>query len=179
MIACFDDTGLDAARAVALSPVIGTGEAAFHVASLICEKFAVVTTLDRSVGVIENNLIRYGLAARCVRVKATGLGVLSLEDPTSQGRHRIAAAIEEAKRDDGADAVVLGCAGMADLAAALSAQCGLPVVDGVAAAVTLAEGLVRLGLKTSKLGGYAPPLPKATAVAPEKIASGISALRKV
>jgi allantoin racemase len=179
VIACFDDTGLDAARALARAPVIGIGEAAFHVASLICGKFAVVTTLDRSVGAIESNLIRYGLAARCVRVRATGLAVLSLEDPSSQGRQRIAAAIETAKRDDGAEAVVLGCAGMADLAAALSAQYGLPVVDGVAAAVTLAEGLVRLGLKTSKLGGYAPPLPKATTVALERIAAGMAAPRKM
>jgi allantoin racemase len=105
--------------------------------------------------------------------------VLSLDDPSSQGRQRIASAIESARRDDGAEAVVLGCAGMADLAAALTAQCGLPVVDGVAAAVALAEGLVRLGLKTSKLGGYAPPLPKATAIAPERIAAGIAGPRKV
>jgi len=55
---------------------------------------------------------------------------------------------------------VLGCAGMADLAAELSATHGLPVVDGVAAAVTLAESLARLGLKTSRLGPYAAPRPK-------------------
>src|SRR5277367_522872 len=61
IIACFDDTGLDAARSLALAPVIGIGEAGFHVASLICEKFAVVTTLQRSVSAIENNLVRYGL----------------------------------------------------------------------------------------------------------------------
>src|SRR5438067_532625 len=59
-----------------------------------------------------------------------------------------------------AEALVLGCAGMADLAAELTARHGLPVVDGVAAAVALAETLVRLGLRTSKLGGYATPLPK-------------------
>ena len=49
---------------------------------------------------------------------------------------------------------------MAELAASLSAEHGLPVVDGVAAAVKLAEGLHGLGLKTSKAGGYAPPRPK-------------------
>lgn len=56
--------------------------------------------------------------------------------------------------------IVLGCAGMADLAAELSATHGLPVVDGVAAAVTLAESLVRLGLTTSRLGPYAAPRAK-------------------
>jgi allantoin racemase len=49
---------------------------------------------------------------------------------------------------------------MADLAAALSAEHKLPVVDGVSAAVALVEGLVRTGLKTSSRGGYAPPVDK-------------------
>ena len=56
---------------------------------------------------------------------------------------------------------MLGCAGMADLAADLSKRCGLPVVDGVAAAVVLVEALAALGLRTSKVGGYAAPLAKA------------------
>ena len=159
VIACFDDTGLDAARALAQAPVIGIGEAAFHLASLIAGKFSVITTLERSVPAIAHNLVRYGLAARCARVRAADIAVLSLEEPGSLALERISAEIEVAKRDDRAEAIVLGCAGMADLAASLSRQHGLPVVDGVAAAVVLAEGLVRLKLTTSKLGGYA-PLPK-------------------
>jgi allantoin racemase len=55
---------------------------------------------------------------------------------------------------------VLGCAGMVDLAADLSVRHRLPVLDGVACAIKLVETLVGLGLKTSKIGGYAPPLPK-------------------
>jgi len=171
IIACFDDTGLDAARALAAAPVIGIGEAGFHVASLICERFAVVTTVEASVPAIEKNLVRYGLASRCACVRATGLAVLSLQDVNSQAHERIAAEIESVKRNEQAEAIVLGCAGMAGLAAALSKQCGLPVIDGVAAAVTLAQALVRLGLKTSKLGGYMSPLPKAMAVPPRKLAS--------
>ena len=57
--------------------------------------------------------------------------------------------------------IVLGCAGMADLAARLSEQHGLPVLDGVASAVKLAEAFGALGLKTSKIGAYAAPRPKA------------------
>ena len=52
---------------------------------------------------------------------------------------------------------MLGCAGMADLADELARKHGLPLVDGVTAAVTLAEALVRLGLKTSRLGAYSSP----------------------
>ena len=160
IIACFDDTGLDAARSLATAPVIGIGEAAFHAASLIAGKFSVITTLSRSVPAIEHNLVRYGLATRCAKVRASEVAVLSLEDPKSDARSKISAEIELAKTHDRAEAIVLGCAGMADLAAALSDQHQLPVIDGVAAAVGLIEMLGRMKVKTSKLGGYASPLPK-------------------
>ncbi len=160
VIACFDDTGLDAARAIAQAPVIGIGEAAFHVASLIAARFAVVTTLGVSIVPIEHNLKKYGLFERCARVRAAEVPVLALEARNDEACAKISGEIIAAIRDDRADAIVLGCAGMADLAAELAALHGLPVVDGVAAAVTLAEGLVRLGLKTSRLGPYAVPRPK-------------------
>ena len=56
VIACFDDTGLDAARCLTAKPVIGIGEAAYHMASMISNKFSVVTTLARSVPALEHNL---------------------------------------------------------------------------------------------------------------------------
>lgn len=161
VIACFDDTGLDAARALSSKPVIGIGEAAFHVAALVAEKFSVVTTLGRSIPTISANLTRYGLAARCARVRAAEVPVLALEDPNSDACERISQEIARALAEDGAEAIVLGCAGMTDLARMLSARHGVPVIDGVAAAVTLAEGLVRIGVTTSKIGGWAAPLPKA------------------
>jgi allantoin racemase len=86
VIACFDDTGLDAARALARAPVVGIGEAAFHLASLIAGSFSVVTTLERAVPAIRQNLVRYGLAARCARVRAADIPVLALEDPASDAR---------------------------------------------------------------------------------------------
>lgn len=86
--------------------------------------------------------------------------ILELDNPSSDASQRIGEEIERAKAEDRAEAIVLGCAGMADLAAALSREHGLPVVDGVGAAVKLAEGLVSLGHKTSKHGGYAAPRAK-------------------
>ena len=55
---------------------------------------------------------------------------------------------------------MLGCAGMADLARRLSEEFGVPVIDGVSAAVKQAEALAALGLFTSKRGAYAAPSPK-------------------
>ncbi len=157
VIACFDDTGLDAARCMTEKPVIGIGEAAYHMASMISNKFSVVTTLARSVPALEHNLHRYGLMARCARVRSSEVAVLELEEPGSDARNRISAEIGRAVAEDRAEAIVLGCAGMADLADALAQAHGLPVLDGVTCAVGLAETMVRLRLLTSRLGGYSPP----------------------
>lgn len=156
IIACFDDTGLDAARCLTDRPVIGIGEAAYHFASMLANKFSVVTTLARSVPALEHNLHKYGLAARCARVRSSEVAVLELEHPGSDACNRISVEIGRAVVEDHAEAIVLGCAGMADLAERLAGEHGLPVLDGVTCAVRLAEAMVGLGLRTSRLGGYAP-----------------------
>jgi allantoin racemase len=163
VIACFDDTGIEAARCATGAPVVGIGEAAFHMASLIAEKFNVVTTLARSIAPLERNLVKYGLSVRCARIRASNVPVLALEEPGSDARRTIEAEIASALAEDGAEAIVLGCAGMTDLARDLERKAGVPVLDGVACAVSLAESLVRVGLKTSKRNTYAQPLAKAYA----------------
>ncbi len=106
---------------------------------------------------IEHNLHRYGMMARCARVRSSEVAVLELEHAGSDACNRISAEIDRAMLEDRAEAIVLGCAGMADLAGRLAKQHGLPVLDGVSCAVKLAEAMVGLGLRTSRLGGYAPP----------------------
>lgn len=157
VIACFDDTGLDAVRCLTDKPVIGIGEAAYHMASMVSNKFSVVTTLARSVPALEHNLHRYGLMARCARVRSSEVAVLELEHPGSDACNRISAEIGRAIAEDRAEAIVLGCAGMADLAEALATEHGVPVLDGVTCAVGLAETMVKLQLLTSRVGGYSPP----------------------
>ncbi len=163
VIACFDDTGLDAARCVLDAPVVGIGEAACHMASLLAARFSVITTLARSISPIEHNLVKYGLASRCARVRAAEVAVLDLEDPASDAYTHISNEIRAALKEDRAEAIVLGCAGMTDLAARLSKEHGVPVIDGVGAAVKLVENLAVLGLKTSKRSTYAAPRAKAYA----------------
>lgn len=167
VIACFDDTGLDAARCLTDRPVIGIGEAAYHMASMLANRFGVVTTLARSVPALEHNLARYGLSARCSGVRASDVAVLALEHAAPDALARIDAEITAAVAQDQAEAIVLGCAGMADLARDLSTRHGLPVIDGVAAATRLAEAMAGLGLRTSRRGGYAPPRSKAEKLAAE------------
>lgn len=155
VVACFDDTGVDAVRCLTSAPVIGVGEAAYHAASMISPKFSVITTLSRSLAGLEANLLRYGLDRRCVRVRASDVPVLKLEENDPKTIDIIRSEIRAAIDEDRAEAIVLGCAGMTDLMAHLSEEFGLPVVDGVACAVTFAEALVKSRLTTSKLCSYA------------------------
>ncbi|OLP61251.1 Asp/Glu/hydantoin racemase [Xaviernesmea oryzae] len=159
VIACFDDTGLDAARALASVPVLGLCGSALMTAGFLAQRFSVVTTLERSRVLIDNLARHYGMAGRA-RVRAADIPVLDLEHPGSGALERLQAEIERALDEDGAEAIVLGCAGMADLAARLQGQYGVPVIDGVSAAVKQAEALVAQGLKTSKRSAYAAPLAK-------------------
>ncbi|AMM30871.1 Asp/Glu/hydantoin racemase [Sinomonas atrocyanea] len=142
-------------------PIVDITEAAAATAMYLGHKYSVVTTLDRAVPLIEDRLKLAGLGARCASVRASGLGVLELEEDPERAVKEIVAQAESAVYDDKAEVIVLGCGGMSGLDAQIRERCGVPVVDGVAAAVAVAEGLVRLGLTTSKVRTYAAPRPKA------------------
>lgn len=141
-------------------PVVDITEAAASTAMYLGHKYSVVTTLDRAVPLIEDRLKLAGLTDRLASVRASGLAVLDLErDPDAA----VKAIVEQSARaveEDRAEVICLGCGGMAGLVDEVKARTGVPVVDGVAAAVTVAESLVRMGLSTSKVRTYAPPRPK-------------------
>src|SRR6476620_7415307 len=159
VIACFGDPGLDAARELAHGPVVGVAEAAMHAASFLGRGFSVVTTLGRTRGRAWELAARYGMSSFCRNVRACEIPVLELDIPGSQAREVITQECKRAVEDDEAEVLVLGCAGMADLCSYLSAQVGVPVVDGVAAATRTVESLVALGLSTSTRSEYAAPGP--------------------
>ncbi|GIG28882.1 aspartate/glutamate racemase family protein [Cellulomonas marina] len=163
VLACFGDPGLDAARELARGPVLGIAEAAMHAATMVGRRFSVVTTLGRTVGRARELVDRYGFAGACAGVHAVEIPVLALEDPRSGAREAVTERCRRAVVEDGADVVVLGCAGMAELCAHVSAEVGVPVVDGVAAATALVAALVGIGLRPGAGGEYAPPPPKPVA----------------
>lgn len=160
VVACFGDPGLNAARELVRAPVVGIAHAAFQMASLIATRFSVVTTLSRTCVIAEHLLHSYGYAHLCRRVRAAEVPVLDLERDPDIAYRRIVEEARKARDEDGIGAIVLGCAGMADLAPRIGEAIGLPVVEGVGAAVVLAESLVTLGLRTSKTGDLAFPPPK-------------------
>ena len=160
VIACFGDPGLDAARELTTAPVLGIAEAAFHAASFVATGFSVVTTMSRTCVIAERLVHRYGFERTCRGIHGTDIPVLALEACSDDTVAQIEAAARAALKQDRSGAIVLGCGGMAALCRTLQQRLGVPVIDGVSAAVKLAETLVALNLKTDKRGDYAPPLPK-------------------
>lgn len=144
VIACFDDTGLDRMRAAAHCPVLGLGQAACASAAMLGLRYAVVTTLEVSVPVIAGNIRAAGLGALCASVRASGIPVLEVEAGGPQVVARLAATACAARDGDAAEAIVLGCAGMAGLKADITRASGLPVIDGVEASARLARALAPL-----------------------------------
>jgi allantoin racemase len=156
VIACFGDPGLKAGRELARGPVVGIAEAGMRTAAYLGRGFSVVTTLSRTVGHARDLTEEYGVARQCLGIHACEIPVLDLEtDP--HARATILRACQEALAADGSDAIVLGCAGMANLCHQLSTELGVSVVDGVAAAATTIEALVRMRLTTGKLGEFSQP----------------------
>lgn len=161
VVACFDDTGVDAARCMTTAPVLGLCEAAMRMAAAVSSRFAIVTPMAVSVRPLEHLVAKYGASSQCV-VRAAGVRTLDFEGANAKSAY--AALKKQAEiclADDYAEAIVLGCAGMTDIANRLQEELGIPVIDGVSAAVKMIEAMAFLGLRTSKAGAYAKPPIKA------------------
>jgi allantoin racemase len=160
VIACAGDPGVAAARELVDGPVIGIAEAAMHMACLVAHRFSVISVVDRIKPMLTDMVQLSGLAPRCASIRTTGLGVLEIERDWDEALRRLAEQGRRAVSEDGAEAIVLGCAGMGPLDKRLERELGVPVLDGCACAVTLAEACHRYGLATSKASAYRAPEPK-------------------
>lgn len=148
----FDDAGSMPRIPAAPFPVVGICEAALVTAGQIAGSLP-SSPRCRARWCRSRNWSAVMVLLERARVSAVrDVAVLDIERPGSgamkDSKLEIARALEA-----GAEAIVLGCAGMADLAAALSQKFDIPVVDGVAAAVKQAEALSGLKLRTSRSAG--------------------------
>ena len=157
VIACFGDTGLDAARETARGPVVGMSEAALYLAALIAPVFSIITLPMRTRVFAERVLWHAGLERRSPRVRAIDVPVLDCEDSPAAILEPFLAQSRLAIAEDHAEAIILGCAGLAPLVGPATARLGVPVIEGVSAAVKQVEALLSLGLTTSKRGQWATP----------------------
>jgi allantoin racemase len=162
VIACYSDhPTIYAAREITKKPVLGIAEASMYLACLVGQRFSVVTTNCEWEPLLWDAVRHYGLAGRCASVRTTGMPVLALESASPEETYKmILKAARQALEVDGAEVICLGCAGMAGLDKQLESELGVPVIDGVTAALKLLEGLVSYGITTSKRLTYSTPGPK-------------------
>ena len=151
IIACHSDSHLNAAREVTTKPVIGIGEASMKLASFLGHNFSVVTTHQHSVPGKLLQVRAYHLQDLLVSIRAPEEGEEGWSD-----EGLFLEMSRRAVREDGAEVIVLGCAGLSGLDRVIREALNVPVLDGVACALIMASGFARYGVGTSKVLGYNP-----------------------
>lgn len=163
IIACFGDPGLDAAKELLDVPVLGISEAAFHAACMRGRRFGVVSFTAALRPMFEDVLAHHGLVARCAGFR---MGPAFSGDPGRVAEERADLLIELCRNSvelDGAEVVILAGGPLAGLAPVLAPHVAVPLIDGTAAAVRLAEAMVGLAPVTRahrprNLTGFAPEI---------------------
>ena len=169
VIACYGDPGMEAAREITDRPVIGIAQASMYMAAMLAPKFSIITLIPRTICTLEAMVARYGMERYLASIRSTDLTVLDYEADPERGMQALIEQSRLAVEKDGAEAICLGCAGMVHFTNRLEKMLGVPVFDGVIAAVKMAEGFVTLGKKTSKICTYEyPPVKEYTGI-PEAI----------
>ncbi len=152
---CFGDPGVRAARELLDIPVVGGFEPAMLLAMGLADRISIVTVLKNVIPMIRSNIIKAGFQERVASVRVVNIPVLELGD-FEVLIEAIYGQSKEAVEQDGAEAIVLGCTGMAGAAEAIRERLlengyDVPVIDPTLAAVKLLEVYGRMGLKPSRL----------------------------
>lgn len=143
VIACFSDPGLHSARETTKKPVLGIMECGILTALTLGQRFGVIAILQTSIARHLRTINAMGVQSRLASERAIGLGVLELSD---EGK-TLQLMIDTAKllREDGANVLVMGCAGMAQYRERVEQAAGITVIEPTQAAAAMALGRVRLG----------------------------------
>ena len=148
IVACFSDPGVAALRERLPCPVIGIREAAIETALGLGARFGVIAIGTASIPRHLTAFDALGVRDRLAGDSPLGLSVPDLQDPHKTEARMIEVA-QRLKDDDGADVLILGCAGMPQYRDAVAEATGLPVVEPCAAAVALALRDARVSPKTA------------------------------
>src|SRR2546425_10911340 len=142
VIACYSDPGLQLCREGTTRPVFGIAECGVLTALARAERFGVIAIRQRSIGRHLRYLRQMGLVERFAGERPLEMSVA--ESAGSGTLERLVEVGRELAQRDGAEAVILGCAGMARHRRPLEDALGVPVIDPTQAAVTMALGAVQL-----------------------------------
>ncbi|MCX5976718.1 MAG: aspartate/glutamate racemase family protein [Coprothermobacterota bacterium] len=157
VIACFSDPGITAAREISTIPVLGIQETTLHVACMLGAKFTIITNRIQRIAHKQEQARKLGLESKLASVRALGLSVAEADAQPARAKERIIEASRRAIEEDGAEVIVLGCAGMAGYAEDVERALGVVVLDPSSVALKVAEAFADLKLRHAHIGLYAPP----------------------
>jgi allantoin racemase len=162
VVACYGPhAAIEGIREATDVPTMGIMEASVLCALPLGSRFGIVTTSPRWQPLLGEGLKLLGVESRCASVRSSGLAVLDLDRlPREEVCARLADEARTAVEQDGAEVILLGCAGMAGLQEAVASAVHVPVVDAVWAGVTMVGALARAGAHTSKRNLYRPVEPR-------------------
>jgi Asp/Glu/hydantoin racemase len=144
IVACFSDPGVDALRLASAKTVIGIAEAAYHAAITLGRRFGVISIVEDSIHRHGHRIESLGLTERLAGDRALNLGVSQLqEDGVLQRLTQVGTALRDL---DGADVLILGCAGLGQYREPLQRHLGVPVIDPVQAAAAQLCAMEMLGV---------------------------------
>jgi allantoin racemase len=160
VLACFSDPGLEAAKEISAIPVIGMEESTLHMAAMLGARFTIVTPRRERIPSRRDHVHMRGMDHFLASVRSLDLSVAETDADPAQTKKRVLEVARTAVESDGAEVIILGCAGMAGYAPELEIKLGVKVLDPAAVALKVAESMVDLGLRHSKLALFATPPPK-------------------
>lgn len=157
ILACFSDPGLEAAREISDTLVLGIEETGMHISAMLGNRFTVLTMSDQRVPSKESHVRRFRMEGCCASVRPLGMSVAEIEADSQEAKKRILQVSRQAAEEDHAEVILLGCAGMAGYADDIMETLGMAVVDPSSVTLKVAEAMAAAGLKHSKRGLYAYP----------------------
>lgn len=157
ILACFSDPALDAAKEVSRIPVVGIEEATMHIAAMLGHKFAITTAFRNRVPTRELHARLRGVESAYASTLVLDMSVLEMDANPGEAKARILELSRKAVEEEGVEVIILGCAGLAGYAEDVERELGVVVLDPTSVALKVAEAMVDLGLKHSKIGRFAQP----------------------
>ncbi len=157
ILACFSDPGLEAAKEVSDIPVIGIEESTLHMAAMLGARFTVVTPRRNRVPTKRAHVHMRGLDYYLASVRCLDLSTAEADSNPKEAKKRILKVAQKAVDEDGAEIIILGCAGMAGYGPEIERKLKVRVLDPAAIGLKVAEAMADLGLVQSKKGLFATP----------------------
>lgn len=157
ILACFSDPGLEAAKEISAIPVVGIEEATLHMAAMLGAKFSIMTPRKQRIASKCEHVHMRGLAHFLASVRSLNLSVAETDADPAKTKRRLMEVANAAVETDGAEVIIMGCAGMAGYAEEIEQALNIKVLDPAAVALKTAEAMADLGLTHSKVGLFAAP----------------------